>query len=113
MSRPLAARRRAFTLFQLLLVLALLAILFGLLLPLVQRARVSAQRIQDANNLKQLCLATINAADTNTGKLAPLAGPYPNADATANGNGYGTIFFHILPYIEQDPLYKSSSDGKT
>src|SRR5262249_52315668 len=68
---------------------------------------------QDENNLKQLCLATINAADTNGGKLPPLVGPYPGPDSTAQGNGYGSLFFHILPYLEQDNLYKSAYDGKT
>jgi hypothetical protein len=110
MSRPFTAGRRALTLFQLLLVLALLAILFGLLLPFINKARVAARRSEDANNLKQVCLATVNCADSNQGKLPPVAGPYPNPDATAARNGHGTVFFHILPYLEQEPLYKSSLD---
>jgi type II secretory pathway pseudopilin PulG len=113
MSHPRAASRRGFTLFQLLLVLALLAILFGLLLPLVQKAREAARSSQDANNLKQICLATVNCADANDGKLPPLVGYYPLLDPTTPGNGYGPVFFHILPYIEQDNLFKQSSDGKT
>jgi type II secretory pathway pseudopilin PulG len=112
MSRPPLADRRGFTLFQLLLVLALLLLLFALLLPAVLKARAAAQRIQDSNNLKQICLATINCADTNA-LLPPAVGPYPNADATAVGNSYGSAFFHILPYIEQDNLYNNAFDGKT
>jgi type II secretory pathway pseudopilin PulG len=112
MSRRPPASRRGFTLFQLLLLLALLAILFALFLPAVHRARVAARRSQDANNLKQICLATINAADTNAGKLAPLVGPYPAQDPAAANNGYGTLFFHILPYIEAANLYNSTFDGK-
>jgi type II secretory pathway pseudopilin PulG len=113
MSQARVPRRRGFTLFQLLLVLVLLAILFGLLLPLIQKAREYARFAQDDNNLKQICLATINCADTNGNKLPPVAGPYPSADATAMGNGNGTLFFLILPYVEQDNVYKSSFDGKT
>jgi hypothetical protein len=112
MSSPRASRR-GLTLFQLLLILALLAILLGFIIPFVLRARLVARGTQDENNLKQLCLATINAADTYGGKLAPLVGPYPGPDITAQGNGYGTVFFHILPYIEQDNVYKSTYDGKT
>jgi type II secretory pathway pseudopilin PulG len=113
MSRRRPASRRGLTLFQLLVVLALLAILFALFLPALLRARVAAKRSQDANNLKQICLATINCADTQGGKLPPLAGPYPSADPATPNNGQGTLFFHILPYIEQQNLYKSAFDGKT
>jgi type II secretory pathway pseudopilin PulG len=113
MSHPPPTCRRGFTLFQLLLLLALLAILLGLLLPAVQKVRDAARRSQDSNNLKQICLATINCADTNNGTLPPVVGWYPNKDATTPNNGYGTLFFLILPYIEQDNLYKSAlDDGK-
>jgi type II secretory pathway pseudopilin PulG len=113
MFRPRLTCRRGFTLSQLLVVLALLLILFGLFLPALQKVREAARRAEDSNNLKQICLATINASDTNNGKLAPLAGPYPSSDITTPNNGYGTLFFHILPYIEEDNLYKSSLDGTT
>jgi len=113
MSHPSPAFRRGFTLFQLLLLLALLAILLGLLLPAVQKVRAVARRTQDSNNLKQICLATINCTDTNAGKLPPVVGAYPNKDASVAGNGYGTLFFHILPYIEQDNLFKRGFDGTT
>jgi type II secretory pathway pseudopilin PulG len=112
MFRRRPASRRGFTLFQLLLLLALLGILFALFLPAVHRARVAAQRSQDANHLKQICLATINASDTYHGKLSPLVGPYPVPDPAAASNGYGTLFFHILPYIEAANLYNSAYDGK-
>jgi type II secretory pathway pseudopilin PulG len=98
-------RRFGFTLSQLLVLLALLGILFGLLLPAVQKVREAAARTQCANNFKQIALATINCADTYQGKLPPLAGTFP-----AGSNDQGTCFFHILPFLEQDTLYKNSAD---
>jgi prepilin-type processing-associated H-X9-DG protein len=101
--------RRGFTLFQLLVLIALLALLFALLLPAVQKVRQTAARIQCSNNLRQIALAIHNCASTYEGKLPPLAGNYPGAQE-AKDNGRGTLFFHILPYIEQDNLYRSSLD---
>jgi type II secretory pathway pseudopilin PulG len=105
MSPTRRTARPGFTLFQLLVLLALLAILLGLLIPAVQRVREAAARIQCQNNLKQIVLATINCADTNNAKLPPVLGTYPDKKSS------GTVFFHILPYIEQDNLYKSAADG--
>jgi hypothetical protein len=99
-------RRDGFTLSQLLVLLALLGILFGLFFPAIAKVREAAARTQCANNFKQLALATINCADTYQGKLPPLAGSFP---AAANGD-QGTCFFHILPFLEQDNLYKNSAD---
>lgn len=108
MTQPHPVRQRAFTLFQLLVILALLVMLFGFLFSAVGRVRVSAARAQSQNNLKQITLATIDAADSNGGKLAP--GPenwYPSPKLAPN-TGYGPCLFHITPYVEQANLYKST-----
>ncbi|HLW67425.1 MAG TPA: DUF1559 domain-containing protein [Gemmataceae bacterium] len=99
-----------FTLIELLVVIAIIAILIGLLLPAVQKVREAAARIQCSNNLKQICLATINASDTNSGNMPPGLGLYPSP-SPANNNGEGGIFFHILPYIEQNNTYQATHVG--
>src|SRR5205085_11828380 len=95
--------RRGFTLIELLVVIAIIAVLIGLLLPAVQKVREAAARIQCVNNLKQLGLAAQSYHDS-TGHLPPGIGYYPTA---ANG-AFGTYFFHLLPYVEQDDLYRSA-----
>jgi prepilin-type N-terminal cleavage/methylation domain-containing protein len=113
MTQRIRTLRLGFTLFELLVVLALLALFFGLFLPAIFQARKAAARNRCGNNLRQIDLATINAADTYQGKLPPLAGPYPIAP-TQPGQPvtHGSLFYHILPYIEQENLYKSGADDK-
>jgi type II secretory pathway pseudopilin PulG len=104
-------QHRGFTLFQLLVVLALLLLLFALFFPAVVKVRQAAARSQCSNNLRQICLGTINCADTYRGKLPPAVGNFP-----VEGQGNGPLFFHILPFIEQDNVYKSAAEtvgGKT
>jgi len=101
-------RWRGFTLIELLVVIAIIAILIGLLLPAVQKVREAAARAQCTNNLKQICLGTIDCADTYQQKLPPGLGLYPNGRRPSANNGQGSAFFHILPFIEQDNLYKAS-----
>jgi prepilin-type N-terminal cleavage/methylation domain-containing protein len=101
-------RRRAFTLIELLVVIAIIAILIGLLLPAVQKVREAAARMTCTNNLKQLSLGTINAADTNSGRLPPSIGLYPGNGRASPNQSNGGLFLHILPFIEQDNLYKAT-----
>jgi prepilin-type N-terminal cleavage/methylation domain-containing protein len=100
-----ATRQRGFTLIELLVVIALIAILIGLLVPAVQRVREAASRTQCMNNLKQLGLAAQNYHDQHK-HLPPVIGYYPT---TPNGV-FGTYFFHLLPNLEQENLYRSALD---
>ncbi|MCP4788031.1 MAG: DUF1559 domain-containing protein [Fuerstiella sp.] len=102
MSRP--RLRRAFTLIELLVVIAIIAILIALLLPAVQQAREAARRTQCKNNLKQIGLALHNYADVASGTLP--AGAYWNNRGTGNVRyQQGSMLAHILPYIDQAPMY--------
>jgi prepilin-type N-terminal cleavage/methylation domain-containing protein len=96
--------RRGFTLIELLVVIAIIAILIGLLLPAVQKVREAAARADCSNRLKQITLATINAADTHEGKLPPSIGLYPR-NAEANYNSNGGLYLHILPFIEEQMMF--------
>jgi len=100
-------RRQGFTLIELLVVIAIVAILLALLLPAVQKVRDTAARLNCGNNLRQLGQALHHAND-GVGKLPPQYGGYPSE----NNGGYGTLFFHLLPYIEQDSVYlQTRSNG--
>jgi type II secretory pathway pseudopilin PulG len=101
------APRSNFTLTELLVVCAILALLTGLILPLVQRVRDAATRSQCSNNLHQITIAIANASDAFQGKMPPGLGLYPNRDGSEN-NGSGGLFFHIIPYLEALPTYRSS-----
>jgi hypothetical protein len=68
----------------------------------VQQARRSAQLAGCANQQRQLALAC-HACDASHGRLPPAAGWFPGM-----GCGVGTVFFHLLPFIEEENLYRAS-----
>jgi type II secretory pathway pseudopilin PulG len=92
-----------------LVVIAIIAILIALLVPAVQKVREAAARTQCDNNLKQIGLAVHNFVDTWK-VVPPVEGCPSTATNPYNGQpgtsqGYGTLFFYILPYIDQQPLF--------
>ena len=96
----------AFTLIELLAVIAIIGILIALLLPAVQAARESARRLQCGSQLSQVGIA-IKHYEQAHGVL-PMGttnetGPIRNVPI---GNHMGWIP-RILPYMEQTPLYES------
>jgi len=92
--------RSGFTLIELLVVIAIIAILIGLLLPAVQKVREAAAKMKCANSLKQIGTAMHNF-ESSFQALPP--------GDTSNGNT-GTWFHYILPYIEQENLFKLYSN---
>jgi prepilin-type N-terminal cleavage/methylation domain-containing protein/prepilin-type processing-associated H-X9-DG protein len=95
--------RRGYTLIELLVVIAIIAILIALLVPAVQIVREAANRTQCINNLKEVALAVHNCHDTHKQFPAGI-GYFPAQQSGA----FGTGFFHLLPFLEQTPLYRAA-----
>jgi prepilin-type N-terminal cleavage/methylation domain-containing protein/prepilin-type processing-associated H-X9-DG protein len=116
------ARRNAFTLVELLVVIAIIGVLIGLLLPAVQSARESARRNACSNNVKQLALAVHKYADNNAsgadnkfpyavyhndgagGNVVYSAAPTNDLNSMLWQDHVGWIV-QILPAMEESSLY--------
>ena len=105
-------QRRGFTLVELLVVIAIIGVLVGLLLPAVQAAREAARRLQCQNHLKQIGLAFANHESAYR--------RYPSGGWGYQWQGYsdiasgslgqpGSWTYSILPFLEQEPLYRTGS----
>jgi prepilin-type N-terminal cleavage/methylation domain-containing protein len=115
MTRP-QPPRIGFTLIELLVVIAIIGVLMGLLLPAVQKVRAASARLKCQNNLKQIGVALHNYEGVN-GCFPPA---YTRTSGMTSGTSYGIAYpddggnglpgwgwgVLILPFIEQDNLYR-------
>lgn len=99
-------RRHGFTLVELLVVIAIIGILIAILLPAVQAARDAARRNESKNNLKQLALAVQNAHAAQ--KVTPPM--YGNFPANGTSGPTTTVFYHLLPHLEETAVRSMSPD---
>ena len=111
-ARRKCLRESGFTQLELLVVVAIIGVLTALLLSAIQLVRERAAGAQSANNLRQIGLAAQHCHE-QMGSFPPGFGYFPGGpdDPTLEGGagGFGTVFFHLLPYIEQHELYQSTA----
>ncbi|MEI8020689.1 MAG: DUF1559 domain-containing protein [Schlesneria sp.] len=93
--------RKGFTLIELMVVIAVIAVLVALILPTIQQARDTARRTQCKNNLRQIGLALQNYCDIY-GRFPPGYVASSDTTATTPGWGWGAM---ILPQMDQFPLF--------
>jgi prepilin-type N-terminal cleavage/methylation domain-containing protein len=93
-------RKTGFTLIEILVVIGIIGLLVGLLLPAIQSARESARRTRCSNNIRQITLSLNTYHDTQR-RYPPQYGWSKDVGA----GGFGTLFFHLLPFIEQGAIY--------
>lgn len=108
---------RAFSLVELLVVITIIGILLALLLPAVQAAREAARRASCCNNLRQIGIALQNY-HAAIGSFPPggiehlsMINPKTGKPYGASGRQLAWSAF-LLPYIEQDALYRQLDTGK-
>lgn len=85
-----------------LVILAMLAFLLGLALSFLRGVASASAQTQSSNNLRQQMLALHNCHDVYKG-MPPIVGAFP-----AQTNNTGTLFFYILPFVEQDNLFRQA-----
>src|SRR5262245_589294 len=104
MPRSLHLKKRSgFTLIELLVVIAIIGVLIALMVPAVQKVRQAANRMSCANNLRQIALATHHFHDTHQKFPTGARPPVFVGDRPTGGTN---LWVELLPYFEQDNLYK-------
>lgn len=93
--------RKGYTLIEVLVVIAIVAVLIGLLLPAVQKVREAANRMRSMNKLRQVSIATHNYCSANAEKVPA----YGFADRPLKGT-----FWYILPYLEGENTITKGAD---
>ncbi len=95
MTRNSKTPRGGYTLIELLVALAIVAVCVGLILAAVQSARLSAARQASMNDIRQLVLASHSFATANGGLLPNVDGDFPTPGRS--------VFQALCPYLEANP----------
>jgi hypothetical protein len=106
MQRDLVSHHSGITRIEVLVLITVFVALSGLLITAFPKVRERPYHTQNMNNLKQMSLAMANLSGNFFGKVPAGYGPFPGAV----GPYYG-YFFMLLPFIEQDEVYKKWAIG--
>jgi prepilin-type N-terminal cleavage/methylation domain-containing protein/prepilin-type processing-associated H-X9-DG protein len=96
--------RTGFTLMELLVVIAVLAILAGLLFPVLARAHAAARRTSCLSNLRQLAGAHHLYVQDWDEQLPGWIQPCPDQDETLERDCYWTLF--LQPYLRSEKVLR-------
>ena len=99
--------RAAFTLIELLIVIAIIAILAAILFPVFARARENARRSSCLSNLKQVGIAMMQYTQDNDERYMVA----DHEDADNNGVADYAWFVPLQPYIKSEQVFKCPSLG--
>lgn len=103
-------KRRGFTLVELLAVIGIIAVLVGMLLPSLTKARESARRVSCASNMRQISLAWMNYATRDAGRLIGSSTTSPWDWVSTNDVATGITAGRLYEELKNPAVYKCPSD---
>ena len=108
--------KNAFTLMELLIVIGIIALLAGIIYPVIQRARSKARQIECLSNLKQLGMASLVYAQDFDGYLPPFVNEWPGINCMSHRDGTAgwcePLMLHeaLTPYVKNKAVWFCPND---